>query len=100
MLCCSLPKKAAYYSVILCLMWPHSGVDLGPIKMANIPDDRVVSKIVDCCQIDDVNQSCEYRIIYLSFLLKRCLIIESILILSRIQQANARTKCHHTRGYA
>ena len=67
-------------------MWPHSGVDLGPIKMANVPDDRVVSKIVDCCQIDDVNQSCEYRIIYLSFFLKRCLIIESILILSRIQQ--------------
>ena len=67
-------------------MWPHSGVDLGPIKMANIPDDGLVSKIVDCCQIDDVNQSCEYRIIYLSFFLKRCLIIESILILSRIQQ--------------
>ena len=52
-------------------MWPHSGVDLGPIKMANIPDDRVVSKIVDCCQIDDVNQSCEYRIIYLSFFFKK-----------------------------
>ena len=67
-------------------MWPHSGVDLGPIKMANIPDDGVVSKIVDCCQIDDVKQSCEYWIIYLSFFLKRCLIIESILILSRIQQ--------------
>ena len=66
-------------------MWPHSGVDLGPIKMANIPDDRVVSKIVDCCQIDDVKQSCEYRIIYLSLFLKRCQIIESILILSRIQ---------------
>ena len=69
-------------------MWPHSGVDLGPIKMANIPDERVVSKIVDCCQIDDVNQSCEYQIIYLSFFLKRCLIIESILILSRIQQVS------------
>ena len=67
-------------------MWPHSGVDLGPIKMANIPDDGVVSKIVDSSQIDDVNQSCEYRFIYLPFFLKRCLIIESILILSRIKQ--------------
>ena len=46
MYCVVVYQKGSLLWCDLCVMWPHSGVDLGPIKMANIPDDRVVSRLL------------------------------------------------------